>query len=106
MTSPIQRIKKLLPSMPEKDIKIGEDYLEKNDIEGLKMLVDSALYLTKKNKKKEVVPEKYQNIDIEKLTELKSEVDNYHSLLSNILGDEEFESEIDTELFNQEMEEI
>ena len=34
------------------------------------------------------------------------EVDNYHSLLANIFGDEEYESEIDTELFEQELDTV
>lgn len=85
---------------------IGEKLLETRDIEGLKMLVDADLCLTKKNKKKEIVPVEYQDVDIDSLLELKMEVDNYHSLLSNILGDEEYESEIDEELFEDEIENL
>lgn len=70
------------------------------------MLVDADLCLTKKNKKKELVPEEYRNVDVDSLLELKIEVDNYHSLLSNILGDEEYESEIDEELFEDEIENL
>ena len=70
------------------------------------MLVDADLCLTKKNKKKEIVPVEYQDVDIDSLLELKMEVDNYHSLLSNILGDEEYESEIDEELFEDEIENL
>lgn len=101
-----QRIKSLLKYLPEKDIKLGEELLEKRDIEGLKMLIDSALYLTNKNSIKEVIPDKYKFIDVEKLTDLKSEVDNYFTLLANILEEDEYESELDGEIFDIEIDTI
>ena len=100
MKNPTQRIKSLLQYLPSKDIQLGERLLEKRDIEQLKMLIDSALYLTKKNQVKEEIPEKYRLINAEKLEELKSEVDNYHSLLANIFEEEEYESELDGEIFD------
>ena len=102
MKNPTQRIKSLLQYLPSKDIQLGERLLEKRDIEQLKMLIDSALYLTKKNQVKEEVPEKYRLINAEKLEELKSEVDNYHSLLANIFEEEEYESELDGEIFDMD----
>ena len=106
MKSPLAKIKELLTHLPEKDVKFGEKFLAEHNIDALKELVDSAFYLTKKNQSKEVIPEKYKNVNLDDLRDLKIEVDNYHSLLSNILGDEEYESEIDAELFEQEMETI
>lgn len=106
MKGPIVKIKELLKHLPEKDIKIGERFLEEKNIDSLKELVDSAFYLTKKNQAKENVPQKYKDIDLENLRDLKMEVDNYHSLLANIFGDEEYESEIDTELFEQELDTV
>lgn len=102
MKKPTQRIKSLLQYLPSKDIPLGERLLEKRDIEQLKMLIDSALYLTKKNQVKEDIPEKYRLINAEKLEELKSEVDNYHSLLANIFEEEEYESELDGEIFDMD----
>lgn len=102
MKNPTQRIKSLLQYLPNKDIQLGERLLEKRDIEQLKMLIDSALYLTKKNQVKEDIPEKYRLINTEKLEELKSEVDNYHSLLANIFEEEEYESELDGEIFDMD----
>lgn len=102
MKNPTQRIKSLLQYLPSKDIPLGERLLEKRDIEQLKMLIDSALYLTKKNQVKEDIPEKYRLINAEKLEELKSEVDNYHSLLANIFEEEEYESELDGEIFDMD----
>ena len=104
MKSPLVKIKKLLIHLPEKDIPWGDKFLTEHRIDDLKELVDSAFYLTKKNQGKEVVPDKYKNVSLENLRDLKMEVDNYHSLLSNILGDEEYESELDGEIFEQELE--
>lgn len=70
------------------------------------MLVDADLCLTKRNKKKDPVPEEYRDVDVDALMELKMEVDNYHALLSNIFGDEEYESEIEEELFEDEIENL
>jgi hypothetical protein len=90
--------------LPGKDAQIGESLLEKKDFEGLKMLVDSALYLARKNQSKEVIPDKYKDIDTISLTKLKSEVDNYYTLINNILGEEDYESEIEDVIFDEEAE--
>lgn len=99
MRSPILRIKNLFKYLPGEDPKLAESLLDKKDIEELKMLVDSDLYLTKKNQAKENCPAKYRDINVEGLMKLKIEVDNYFTLLNNILGEEEFESEIEDELY-------
>lgn len=104
MQSPIHRIKSLLRHLPGKDAQIGEFLLEKKDFEGLKMLVDSALYLARKNQSKEIIPDKYKDIDTISLTKLKSEVDNYYTLINNILGEEDYESEIEDVIFDEEAE--
>ena len=106
MKSPLVKIKELLTHLPEKDIPWGDRFLTEHKIDDLKELVDSAFYLTKKNQSKEVVPDKYKNVSLENLRDLKMEVDNYHSLLSNILGEDDYDSEIDTELFEQELDTI
>lgn len=104
MQSPIHRIKSLLRHLPGKDAQIGESLLEKKDFEGLKMLVDSALYLARKNQSKEIIPDKYKDTDTISLTKLKSEVDNYYTLINNILGEEDYESEIEDVIFDEEVE--
>ena len=106
MKSPLVKIKELLKHLPEKDIPWGDRFLTEHKIDDLKELVDSAFYLTKKNQSKEVVPDKYKNVSLENLRDLKMEVDNYHSLLSNILGEDDYDSEIDTELFEQELDSL
>ena len=52
MKGPLVKIKELLPYLPEKDIKLGERFLEEKNIDSLKELVDSAFYLTKRIKQK------------------------------------------------------
>lgn len=106
MKSPIVKIKGLLKYLPSRDIAIGEKLLEEKDIDSLKELVDSAYFLTQKNQAKEVVPDKYKSVNLEDLRDLKMEVDNYHSLLANIFGYEEYESEIDNAIFENELEEV
>jgi hypothetical protein len=103
MQSPIHRISKLLQHLPKEDIELGKSFLENNDIENLKMLVDAAVYLVKKNRAKDPIPEKYQNIDLYSLMHLKGEVDCYYALKATILGDEIYESELDAEIFNEEL---
>jgi hypothetical protein len=38
--------------------------------------------------------------------DLKIEVDNYYTLLANVLGDEPYESELDGEIFEDELNNI
>lgn len=106
MKSPIVRIKKLVKYLPEGDIPYANIFIQDHNIESLKELVDSAYYLTKKNQSKENIPKEFQNVNIENLMDLKVVVDNYYMLLSNILGDEIYESELDSEIFEQEVETI
>lgn len=106
MKSPIVKIKKLVKHLPERDIPYANVFIQDHNIESLKELVDSAYYLTKKNQAKEKVPREYQDINLEDLMDLKIEVDNYHTLLANVLGDEPYESELDGEIFEDELNNI
>lgn len=106
MKSPIVKIKELVKHLPERDIPYANVFIQDHNIESLKELVDSAYYLTKKNQAKEKVPKEYQNINLENLMDLKIEVDNYYTLLANILGDEIYESELDKEIFEDELNSI
>ena len=106
MKSPIVKIKELVKHLPERDIPYANVFIQDHNIESLKELVDSAYYLTKKNQAKEKVPKEYQNINLEDLMDLKIEVDNYYTLLANILGDEIYESELDKEIFEDELNSI
>ena len=48
MSTAIQRIRKLLNSLPKSDQTLGEQFIQIRDFESLKELVDSAIYITKK----------------------------------------------------------
>ena len=106
MKSPIVKIKELVKHLPDRDIPYANVFIQDHNIEALKELVDSAYYLTKKNQAKENVPKEYQNINLEDLMGLKIEVDNYYTLLANILGDETYESELDGEIFEDELDNL
>lgn len=81
MSKPVERIKSLISSLPENDISLGYKFLKDRNFDSLKMLVDSALYKTKKNIRSENPKEEYLKVDIEELSKLKSEVDLYLSIL-------------------------
>ena len=74
-TNLIYTIRKLIPSLPEKDIPIGYKYLENRNFEDLQDLVDSAIMKTKKNKTK------YGNINQDNLHRLSGLVSEYASKL-------------------------
>lgn len=99
MSKPIERIKSLIPTLPEKDISLGYKFLECRDFEQLKELVDSAIYKVRRNQKSENPKEKYANISIEDLSKLKSEVDIYISYIDISSNDicDDVEYEIDEE---------
>jgi hypothetical protein len=102
MSTPTERIVKLIPQLPAKDIPIAERFVEARDFCSLKELVDSAIYKVKKSQKSLEPKEEYKNIDLEELSRLKSEVDSYLV----ILGDDEEPNEDDETDFNQELEDI
>lgn len=106
MKSPIVKIKELVKHLPERDIPYANVFIQDHNIELLKELVDSAYYLTKKNQAKENVPKEFKDVSLEDLMDLKIEVDNYHTLLANVLGDEPYESELENELFENELNNI
>ena len=77
MSRPIERMKELMPSLPEKDILLGYKFLEDRDFESLTDLVDSAIYKVRKNLKSETPREEYIKINLDELNKLKAEVDLY-----------------------------
>ena len=94
MSSPVDRMKKLISFLPQKDIKLAEKFINTRDFESLQELVDSARYKVKKSQSSEQPKEEYTNIDLEKLSELKGEVDTY--ILSIFVPDtDEDDSEVD-----------
>lgn len=77
MSSPTNKIKKLISELPKRDIFLGYKFLEKRDFDSLKELVDSALIRTKKNLKTADPKEEYLRVDLDGLNTLKAEIDLY-----------------------------
>lgn len=74
---PIERMRKLLSSLPKSDITLGEQFIQSRDFESLKDLVDSAIYKVRKNIKSENPKQEYLDVDLTELSNLKAEVDVY-----------------------------
>ena len=77
MSSPTNKIKKLISELPKRDIFLGYKFLEKRDFDSLIELVDSALIRTKKNLKTADPKEEYLRVDLDGLNTLKAEIDLY-----------------------------
>ena len=77
MSEPVERIKALIDSLPEKDIPLGHKFLNERDFDSLKELVDSAIYKVKKSLKSDNPRDEYMKVNLEDLNMLKSEVDMY-----------------------------
>lgn len=68
----VQRLRKLIPSLPEKDISIGMKLLEARDWGELYNLVSSAIVKVERSNANE--DGKYSDIDIASLYRLQSEI--------------------------------
>lgn len=78
MESPqIQKIRKLIPFLPEKDIPIGNKFLEARNWEELHNLVSSAI--VKIERAKDKGSDKYINIDIVSLYDLQAAIPDTYS---------------------------
>ena len=77
MSEPIDRIKTLIPSLPEGDARLAHKFLNSRDFESLQLLVDSSLVRVKRGLIKENHKEEYLKADLEEMRKLKSEVDTY-----------------------------
>lgn len=74
---PIDRIKALIPSLPEGDAKLAHKFLNSRDFESLQLLIDSSLVRVKKGLNKENPKEEYLKADLWEMRKLKSEIDTY-----------------------------
>ena len=97
---PIERIKKLLGSLPESDVNLGEQFIQSRDFESLKDLVDSAIFKTRKNVKSENPKQEYLDVDLTELSNLKAEVDVYLTQLE--VPNNEWEEDIEEEYYGEE----
>lgn len=100
MSTPVDRIKTLIESLPQKDIPWGYKFIEERDFEQLKDLVDSAIFKVKKDQKSDTPKEEYKNVNLDSLRDLKTEVDAYIMLLDPLSEEDysEYNNEEDDEL--------
>lgn len=97
---PIDRIKALIPSLPEGDVKLAHKFLNSRDFESLQLLVDSSLVRVKKGLSKENPKEEYLKADLEEMRKLKLEIDTYCEAFE-LLKQEEYE-DFNSEEFNED----
>ena len=90
---PIDRIKALIPSLPEGDARLAHKFLNSRDFESLQLLVDSSLVRVKKGLSKESPKEEYLKADLEGMEKLKLEIDTYCEALEMPMQEEDFSSE-------------
>lgn len=95
---PIDRIKALISSLPDGDIKFAYKFLNNRDFESLQLLVNSSLIRVKNGLNKENPREEYLKADLEEMRKLKLEIDTY----CEALGLPEQEDEDEYENFNEE----
>lgn len=77
MSEPVERMKALMVSLPERDVPLGHKFLNERDFDSLKELIDSAIYKVRRSLKSDNPKEEYLKISLEDLSRLKSEVNMY-----------------------------
>ena len=97
---PIDRIKALIPSLPEGDAKLAHKFLNSMDFESLQLLVDSSLVRVKKGLSKENPKEEYLKADLGEMRKLKLEVDTYCEALE--LPEQEEYEDFNSGEYNQD----
>ena len=97
---PIDRIKALIPSLPEGDVRLAHKFLNSRDFESLQLLVDSSLVRVKRGLSKENPKEEYLKADLEEMRRLKSEIDTYCEALE--LPEQEEYEDFSSEEYNQD----
>lgn len=73
-----ERIRHLIPSLPEKDMKLFNTFLEERDYQSMLDIVDSNLYKEKRSKNPS---EKYMS----SLVELSAEITDYMSYTDDVI---------------------
>ena len=82
MSTPVKKIEQLIPYLPGKDRDIANKLLSKRDFEGLRDLTWSSLIIMERKLDMfESIPEKYKNVDLDKLRELAAVCADYYALL-------------------------
>ena len=81
MNPSIQKIQALLPHLPQKDVNLAGKLLSERKFESLLEIIDSDIYLVRRDQLKETPKEEYANISLENLLQLRSELSEYMSYL-------------------------
>lgn len=81
MPSPLIQINELIPSLPEKDKTLAEKFYKFKDWESLKDLTWSSLIRVETAYEKGKIPDKYANIDLDRLRELAVVCQEYYDLI-------------------------
>ena len=100
MSEPIDRIKALIPSLPEGDARLAHKFLNSRDFESLQLLVNSSLVRVKRGLSKENPKEEYLKADLEEMRKLKSEIDTYCEALE--LSEQEEYEDFNSGEFNED----
>ena len=88
--TPIERMKKLVVTLPEKDRILAEKFIETRQFEELYELINSAIYKARKSHKEQLEEKEY--LDIAEMSMFQSEVINYLDRMgyNNYIEDEEY----------------
>lgn len=81
MSTILHNIKILIPFLPTKDVTLANKFLENRDFNSLQELINSSIYIIKKNLKSVNPREEYLTVNLDKLATLKAEVDLYTTQL-------------------------
>ena len=71
----------MLQCLPQRDIQLANKFLNDRSFKSLLEIVDSDIYLVRKNLAKEVPDEEYVDIDLDSLLQLRSDISEYMSYL-------------------------
>lgn len=81
MEQPLKRIKRLVKYLPESDIKYANKYIEARQFDRLLEIVESDICLVSQNELLEHPKEKFINVSIKGLMDLKDAIEEYMSYL-------------------------
>lgn len=98
MLSPLQKIKRLIPYLPVKDIPYAIKFYDSKDWESLRELTWSSLTMVEEANKKVPIPSQYEGIDIDKVRDLAVICSEYYDLIFP----EELEEIVDYDVFGDE----
>lgn len=89
MSKQIESIRRLIRELPKNDDLLGLKFLNNRNFQSLLELVNSDIYLVQVEQDKEEPRDKYKNINIDSLLELKAEILEYMSYID--IPDEYYE---------------